>query len=244
MKPFGMISMVLASALVLGGCVSKNKYNAVLADSKATRTALEQALAQKNALEQQVKSLKDLNAKLSDDVALTSTELRQIKDIQEKERASIASRIRELDQRSEDLSAQYKALLREYEDLKTQDSALKATLARYQKELRDRQQTLASLAPRRTSKPVGASTTERISGKSGVHLSEVPAELSSKGGPTPINLNTASANDLVLFLGLTREVADKVVKNRPYRLKGELMAKNVLPRSTFDVIKDRITTTP
>ncbi len=45
---------------------------------------------------------------------------------------------------------------------------------------------------------------------------------------------------MVLFLGLTKEVADKVVKNRPYRIKGELVAKNVVPKITFDAIRDRI----
>ena len=53
-------------------------------------------------------------------------------------------------------------------------------------------------------------------------------------------MTKASANDMVLFLGLTKEVADKVVKNRPYRIKGELVAKNVVPKVTFDAIRDRI----
>ena len=59
-----------------------------------------------------------------------------------------------------------------------------------------------------------------------------------------VNINTASANDMVLFLGLTKEVAERVATNRPYRLKGELVAKDVLPKATFDVIKDRITVSP
>jgi len=55
-----------------------------------------------------------------------------------------------------------------------------------------------------------------------------------------MNINKASANDLVLLLGLKQEEADRVVSNRPYRVKGELVAKNVLPKETFDLIKDRI----
>jgi hypothetical protein len=35
-----------------------------------------------------------------------------------------------------------------------------------------------------------------------------------------------------------------VVANRPYKVRGELVAKNVLPQATYDVIKDRITLTP
>jgi DNA uptake protein ComE-like DNA-binding protein len=55
-----------------------------------------------------------------------------------------------------------------------------------------------------------------------------------------MNINKVSANDLVLLLGLKQEEADRVISNRPYRVKGELVAKNVLPKETFDLIKDRI----
>jgi hypothetical protein len=34
------------------------------------------------------------------------------------------------------------------------------------------------------------------------------------------------------------------VANRPYRVKGELVAKNVVPKDTFDLIKDRINVSP
>ena len=49
---------------------------------------------------------------------------------------------------------------------------------------------------------------------------------------------------MVLVLGLTKDMADRVVSNRPYRVKGELVAKNVVPKETFDMIKDRITVSP
>jgi len=39
-------------------------------------------------------------------------------------------------------------------------------------------------------------------------------------------------------------VAEEVVSNRPYRLRGELVAKNVIPKVTFDEIKGRITAAP
>jgi DNA uptake protein ComE-like DNA-binding protein len=59
-----------------------------------------------------------------------------------------------------------------------------------------------------------------------------------------MNVNKASASDMVLVLGLTKDMADRVVSNRPYRVKGELVAKNVVPKETFDMIKDRITVSP
>ena len=62
--------------------------------------------------------------------------------------------------------------------------------------------------------------------------------------PSSMNVNKASAGDMVLVLGLSREVADRIVANRPYRVKGELVAKNVVPKDTFDLIKDRISVSP
>ena len=59
-----------------------------------------------------------------------------------------------------------------------------------------------------------------------------------------MNINKASVSNLVLSLGLSREAAEDVVANRPYRLRGELVAKNVIPKSTFDEIKGRITAAP
>ena len=63
----------------------------------------------------------------------------------------------------------------------------------------------------------------------------------SKVGDDLVNINKATVSDLVLTLGLSRDVAEEVVSNRPYRLRGELVAKNVIPKATFDEIKGRIT---
>mgnify|MGYP003339194792 CR=1 FL=1 len=77
---------------------------------------------------------------------------------------------------------------------------------------------------------------------------------SDRRAPTPtaapaaasaaMNVNKASASDMVLFLGLKKDEADRIVTNRPYRVKGELVAKNVVPKETFDMIKDRISVSP
>ena len=62
--------------------------------------------------------------------------------------------------------------------------------------------------------------------------------------PSSMNVNKASAGDMVLVLGLSKDVADRIVTNRPYRVKGELVAKNVVPKETFDMIRDRISVSP
>jgi DNA uptake protein ComE-like DNA-binding protein len=57
----------------------------------------------------------------------------------------------------------------------------------------------------------------------------------------PVNINLASLNDLTSYLGLPKETAEQLVSHRPYRIKGELVAKQILPRETFYQIKDRMT---
>jgi DNA uptake protein ComE-like DNA-binding protein len=59
-----------------------------------------------------------------------------------------------------------------------------------------------------------------------------------------MNVNRASSSEMVLLLGLPKDVADRIVSNRPYKVKGELVAKNVGPKETFDMIKDRISVSP
>jgi DNA uptake protein ComE-like DNA-binding protein len=71
-----------------------------------------------------------------------------------------------------------------------------------------------------------------------------PAMSPSGGASSPVNLNKATASDMVLALGLPKDMADRIVANRPYRVKGELVAKNVVPKETFDMIKDRISVNP
>ena len=66
--------------------------------------------------------------------------------------------------------------------------------------------------------------------------------MAAPGGVT--NVNRASSSEMVLLLGLPKDVADRIVSNRPYKVKGELVAKNVVPKETFDMIKDRISVSP
>jgi DNA uptake protein ComE-like DNA-binding protein len=59
-----------------------------------------------------------------------------------------------------------------------------------------------------------------------------------------MNVNKASAGDMVLVLGITKDMAERIVTNRPYKVKGELVAKNVVPKETFDMIRERISVSP
>jgi len=254
MKKYVVIIAIFVTAMASGGCSSKSKYMEAVAETENAKTELERTQAQKSALEQQVRSLKDQSGKLTANADLVSAELQRIKDSRDKERASIEGQVKELEQKVKDLTAQQRRLRKEYEDVKNQNQTLRTTVARYQKEFKGSQRAIEPPSPPgpprppaggSTPDPAQASPATTVPGaQSKTQPDLVPVPSSPKPDLALVNINTASANDMVLFLGLTKEVAERVVTNRPYKIKGELVAKNVLPKTTFDVIKDRITVAP
>jgi DNA uptake protein ComE-like DNA-binding protein len=227
-----MAAVVVIGAAVAMGCVSDRKYQEALSEADVAKTELATTRAQKSALEQQVKTLKELNVKFSNDAQAAHDELERIQHGRDNERSSIEIRTKELEDRVKQLAAQNRAVRGEYEDVKRHNETLKSLVARYQKELKERSQsvtgTLTPAAPSPASPPMAAP----------------PAMSPSGGASSPVNLNKATASDMVLALGLPKDMADRIVANRPYRVKGELVAKNVVPKETFDMIKDRISVNP
>jgi DNA uptake protein ComE-like DNA-binding protein len=246
MKTFVMLA-VMACALSATGCVSKDKYVAATAEVDSIKADLEKARAQKNALDQQVKSLKDANAKLTADSEFMSAELQRIKDSRDKERSNIDTRTKDLEQKLKEMTAHQRMLKQEYEDAKKHNDTLKSTVARYQKELKERERSISLPTPPMQPKssdpvlPPSAKTDTTPPSLPKGPTTTAPQPAAPSAGVAPVNINTASPSDLVLFLGLTKDMAERVVANRPYKIKGELVAKNIMPKATFDLLKDRIT---
>lgn len=237
MNPVWMAAIIVAGTIALTGCVSDRKYQEALAETESAKTELATTRAQKSALEQQVKTLKDLNVKFGNEAQAARDELERIQYGRDKERGSAEGRTKELEERVKQLAAQNRSLRQEYEDTKRHNETLKSLVARYQKELKDQSRSaggaLAPTMPPAT--PPGAVTPPPSVGKP-------PDGMAPPGGVT--NVNRASSSELVLLLGLPKDVADRIVSNRPYKVKGELVAKNVVPKETFDMIKDRISVSP
>jgi len=67
-----------------------------------------------------------------------------------------------------------------------------------------------------------------------------PAAKDDKMAHEPLDLNTASEADLKMIPGIGDAYAKKIVQNRPYKRKDELVQKKVLPKATYDKIKDHV----
>lgn len=219
----------------MAGCVSERKYQEALTETETAKTELATTRAQKSALEQQVKTLKELNVKFGNEAQAAHDELERIQYGRDKERGSVEGRTKELEDRVKQLAAQNRAVRQEYEDTKRHNETLKSLVARYQKELKDQSRSAGgSLAPSIAPAPSAQAPA--------ASLPRPP--IASPSPAAVMNVNRASSSEIVLLLGLPKDMAERIVNNRPYKVKGELVAKNIVPKETFDMIKDRISVSP
>ena len=250
-RRYGMwgASLLCMTGLLLGGCVvSKGKYETAVADMETAKMELGKSRMQYEALKQENENLRADHAQAAFDLEMLSAEIQQIKEGQKSERDLGATREAQLQRDRAAMVGKLQEIQHVHQRVKSQNRALRDTVRRYQKELEEaRKATVKRVAP--APKPVKPKEIAPeaplvVAKKLSPKPVPPPAAVPFNGTATPVNINTATANDLVLFLGLTKDLADKVVSNRPYRLRGELVSKQVVSKATFDVIKDRITAAP
>jgi radical SAM superfamily enzyme with C-terminal helix-hairpin-helix motif len=56
----------------------------------------------------------------------------------------------------------------------------------------------------------------------------------------PLNLNTASKDDLMALPGVNGAEADRIIDARPYGTPDELVSRRILTKAEYDRISDRV----
>jgi len=56
----------------------------------------------------------------------------------------------------------------------------------------------------------------------------------------PIDINSASKQDLMTLPGIGDALSQKIIDNRPYKAKNQLVQKKIIPQATYDKISDQI----
>ena len=89
--------------------------------------------------------------------------------------------------------------------------------------------------------PVNAQTSASTSSAQGsTASSKSHSKKAEAGAEEKVDINTATKEQLDALPGIGQAYAQKIIDNRPYSSKRDLVTKKVIPQSTYEKIKDQI----
>ena len=63
-------------------------------------------------------------------------------------------------------------------------------------------------------------------------------------GANPMDLNSASRDDLMTLEGIGEVKADAIIRSRPFKAKTELVERRIIPEALYDKIADKVFARP
>jgi DNA uptake protein ComE-like DNA-binding protein len=236
-------AMGLLLLVALTGCVSQGTYDRTLHELQSVQNDLERIRVQNEALNKQMMGLKESNGKLKEEIDKANMQIASLSDAVGKERQAGESKLKDLERHVKELTASKKTLSQELEVAKQRYEDSLKIQKRQAKELKEREQSSLLQPPTQLAKPAEPHVPEPAA-NSAAAPDQAAMAPSINTKPPLVDINKATSAELTMALELAKEDSDKLVKNRPYKTKEELVTKAGIAKATVDKIKDKIAVGP
>jgi len=236
-------AMGLLLLAALTGCVSQGTYDRTLHELQSAKNDLERVRVQNEGLNKQMMSLKETNSKLKEEIDKANTQIASLSDAVGKERQAGEGKLKDLERHVKELTASKKALSQELEVAKQRYEDSLKIQKRQAKELKEREQSSLLQPPTQPAKPAEPPVPEPAANATAAPDQAVMMPPTNTN-PLLVDINKATSTELTMVLELAKEDSDKLVKNRPYKTKEELVTKAGIAKATVDKIKDKIAVGP